>query len=462
MPKTLTISEVEGILRTGGFDQLLGTIEDEQVEFKVEPYQLNADLGRMELAKDVSALANRRGGVIVIGVRTERNPTIQAEEAADIRAFRQALIDLDQYRNVLKDWVIPPIRGLTVDWFRDVADADRGLAAIFVPPEAVSERPYVVTKALGEAGRVLGSYLGYFERILATAPPTSVAELRNLLKDGMRFSELVSRLQNIEEMVAELGRPGQTAGAALADQVVAQRVSESRTALGLNGQPTFSLSAWPRDRVEFASLFRSRTADVVRLLENPPKRRAGGFDLSTRRASEIVGGELRRCMIPEIKLLELWKDGLLVFITNGGGRYLCWGMESTAQTGLRINSLALIETSYLFALLVFKLYPLSNPAAGTVSLQLELRDMSDQGVPCKLQPMELNRGWLPDMYDWREPPAAEKTVRVPVDLTTLSPEETTLRLVAQVYTWFGFEEDDVPYADRTNGPPKIDTGSFPN
>jgi hypothetical protein len=482
MPGILSITAVQGILISGNLDQLVGAIEHEQLEFKGEPYRLEQEQEKMELAKDVSALANTRGGIIVIGVRTERNPTHQGDEVREIRPFPQSLVDLDQYRNVLDDWVFPQIRGLMLAWYPSATDAARGVVAIIVPEEVTTDRPYVTTRALTETGRVVGSMLGYFERTFARVAPKSAAELRNLLKDGLRFSELDGRLQNIEESIGriEAGVAERTTAlteqgvtqlqnieesigriearvaerrTGLTEQAVTQHFSEARAVLGFSGKPTFSLTSWPHEAVKFTSLFQSRTADVVHLLEFPPKLRNGGFDLSTRRASTNVRGELRRCMIPGQKLLELWRDGVLVFITQGDGWHLCWGMQSTQATGQQINNLALVETTYLFCDLVFKLYPLSSPPTETVTLQLALMDMSVDGVPCKLQPQELNQPGLYD--DWRPAPASEKTVCVEVQLANSDAGDAAFRLVAQLFTWFSFDEEVVPYADRSTTSPKI-------
>jgi len=48
-------------------EPLVGTEESDQLDFKLAPYVLDAPHQKWELAKDVAAFANRRGGVIVIG-----------------------------------------------------------------------------------------------------------------------------------------------------------------------------------------------------------------------------------------------------------------------------------------------------------------------------------------------------------------------------------------------------------
>jgi hypothetical protein len=155
------------------------------------------------------------------------------------------------------------------------------------------------------------------------------AELRARLKDGLRFSELDARLGNIEEMVGRV-----VAGQApqqpppLSEEAVFRRVQRARRDVGYEGKPTFSLASWPLQPADFPNLFESREATVVRLLESPKRLRNGGFDLSTRRLSTIIEAQLRRCMIPGVKILEVWRDGFLAFVVPGDDSHLSWGMRS--------------------------------------------------------------------------------------------------------------------------------------
>lgn len=80
MPKNLDPDHVRFILKSGHFNELIGTVEDEHLECKAAPYQLQSEHQKQELAKDVAGLANAGGGIILIGVRTERDPTHFGDE----------------------------------------------------------------------------------------------------------------------------------------------------------------------------------------------------------------------------------------------------------------------------------------------------------------------------------------------------------------------------------------------
>ncbi len=107
----LSVDEIEKVLAYGDFDHLIGVIEDERLECKSGPYTLENDHQKLELAKDVSALANSGGGIILIGAKTEKDPAHLGDEIKEIRPFVQALIDTERYQNVVGDWVFPPWTG---------------------------------------------------------------------------------------------------------------------------------------------------------------------------------------------------------------------------------------------------------------------------------------------------------------------------------------------------------------
>lgn len=79
MPRFIPLSDIWSILGSGDFNQLIGGLEDDHLECKSAPYNLTEDQGKMELAKDVSALANADGGIILIGVQTETEPQHQGD-----------------------------------------------------------------------------------------------------------------------------------------------------------------------------------------------------------------------------------------------------------------------------------------------------------------------------------------------------------------------------------------------
>ena len=113
MAKQLTPPDIAAILARGTFDDLRGGLEDEHLECKAAPYQLPHDHQKYELAKDVSAIANRSartgsdGGYILLGVRTERSPEYHRDVVVDVSPFARALVNPDDYYKVFSAWLLP-------------------------------------------------------------------------------------------------------------------------------------------------------------------------------------------------------------------------------------------------------------------------------------------------------------------------------------------------------------------
>jgi schlafen family protein len=454
MAKTLSINDVDEILISGRFEELIGGVEDEHLECKSAPYQLDQDRQKMELAKDVSALANADGGILLIGVQTEKNPSHLGDEIRRISAVPPNLVDCEQYRNVLNEWVYPTIRGLQILWCAHAKADGTGIVSVRVPQACCRERPYVVGKVIETTGKILGSYIGYFERVQSGAKPISFEELRERLKDGYRFSEIDSRLRDIEATIGRIAAgPGHSA-TGVSEQIVTERVFAAGNVAHLKDRPMIYLIAWPpSDRVEFTTLFESRSAKVVQLLENPPRLRDAGFDLNTGHASEIIRGELRRSEVHRNKLLELWRDGVLTFVAPGDEWYLCWGMESTAATGLRINNIALTELTYLFCDLALKVFEHSVPQPARLEFRLGLTGMITKGGSSRLSSRRPNRMW-PD--GGNAAPGDGVIVRNTIEGLSADPGTISYALLAQLYAWFSFDAIQVPYVKRDEQPPKID------
>ena len=119
----------------------VGAQETEQVDFKQSPYLLTEDRHKWELAKDVAAFANRRGGVIVVGVETERRSTEIRESARSVRPVRKELVDLPQHRGVIDSWIYPRVEGVDLRWYPPATTETSGIFLIEIPAQPESLGP---------------------------------------------------------------------------------------------------------------------------------------------------------------------------------------------------------------------------------------------------------------------------------------------------------------------------------
>jgi hypothetical protein len=457
MVRRLTPSEIQAILNKGTFEELIGVVEDEHLECKSAPYQLAHDHQKQELAKDVSALANKSGrlgadgGYILIGPQTGQSPEHHGDIVESVSVFHEALVSIPHYHAVLESWLLAVPEDIVIRWYPSADDPLKGIIAIAVPKQRPELWPFLITRTVDAAGKITGTLVGYFERRRDGAAPLPIGELQRLLRDGRRFDAVVPPLlETIQALQAASTSPAPKKTSTALENY-RQRRGEAVAAAGLNGKPTFALTAAPLRPTTLPTLFRGASDPLVRLLENPPELRVHGFDLNAGGSSEIVKGQLRRAVIPERLLFECWPDGTLIFVADGVD-FLCWG-KTTALGAVRINPLALAESTYLFTTLAKTIYdqhaqpPVSSDG---VECSLTLYKMERDGKRAILTAGSLKSwGYLHTMHPKEAPePTGEFIERLEGDWTS---GELAYCLVARVYTWFGLTEEDIPYFEEVAG-----------
>ena len=439
VPKELSSDEIKRIIHSGNFDELIGVIENSQFECKGEPYRLDDDHQKLELAKDVSALANAQGGIILIGAQTDREPTQATDVINRIRPFKKNHINISQYEDVLKTWIYPNLKKFEIKWFRSSASHELGLVEIIVGNEEQLWRPYLITRSVEPTGKVSTTLFGYAERGSGKSVPMSVHQIHTILRDGYRVGT---------GALVPIVRPGQKEGESTAIDQLSDRIEAAIHAAELTIRPIFVLAAAPAEQTEVPGLF-SRSSEVVKLLESPPKLRPSGFGPDAGGNSRIVEGKCRRSVVPEYKLLEIWPDATVIFIAAGDADFLAWGNK--AKTKLTLNQLVLIECTYLFTRLVTEIVSKSSHLPNSIGYRLNLRRMTVQ-ENCFLFP-----GPLTTFPHGAKPSPGSDALFSITELQTTDPGISSLKLVAKVYRWFGFDDDQIPYANRTEaGEPFID------
>jgi len=461
----MTPAEILRVLEHGELDRLIGAEETSQVEAKGEPYKLTgSESQKQELAKDVSALANASGGIILIGFRTAKNTNSAVEIIDACRPFDPNLVDAQQYRNILQDWVHPPIHSIQIQYYPASSDSNKVVAAILVPEEASAHRPYVVIRCIGPDGRVSGTMIGYYERILDRVAPTSVATLRAHLRDGMRFNEFSERMTGIdaklERVLSTLGSsespstrmvtPAYIGREDLSEEIrekVKKRTAEAIAAVERIGEPNLALTALSTSRCSFPQLFESNHAQIVQLLEHPPVLRREGFAIKAPRASSIIKGELRRSLMPGYEIIDIWNDGALVAVGPGDYELLCWARPLRDGHGLPLRNFVLTEVVYNFVDLALRVFKEAAPAPASLKFFLKMCNMTVGGVPCTLSSERDNIKF----------PRAGVTRKAPSDVIASEHEaqfegidvgRIVYELLAQVYAFFGFNHSEMPYVDE--------------
>jgi hypothetical protein len=465
MAKQLGPSAVAAILTAGTFDDLKGALEDEHLECKAAPYQLQHDHQKYELAKDVSMIVNRsarsgnEGGHILLGVKTEKSAEYHADVIVDVSPFAQGLVDPKQYYDVLKTWLHPMPEGIDIRWHKSASDDTRGIVAISIPRQPPDRWPCVVTKILDASAKVSGVSIAYVERRGEHGVEWTPADLQRLLRDGARATDRDALTQQVEALSVQVqaiqdhlakGPATPPPGPSQAVQFYPDRRGQAVIAAGLRGKPVYALTAAPVEAVSLPTLFRGPNDPLVQLLAKPPSLRYAGFGLDVSADLAIVQGQLRRAVAPGHALLECWADGTLIYVVEATN-FLCWGDKTTGTT-LYVNPLALAESTYLFTTLAHRIYTehaTPRPKAAQFGLTLERMNAGGK-VAAVLAPYGVKSNAYRFGFDAKQAPGSGAKFVVSAE-GPWTPGRTAYRLTAAVYTWFGHTEVAVPYAVEENG-----------
>ncbi len=466
-PKVLKPQEVLAILGEGNFNQIVGSIESETLDFKKEPYQLDTIKRKLELAKDVSAFANSDGGVILIGVSTCKQEGYSHEVAEKIRSFEETLIDIKQYEDIINSHIYPHLN-VEIKWIPSGADGSKGLAYVRIPEAESGRKPFLVMRVIDENEKELGSYTGFFQRKGDNIPPLGAEAMHHAFKEGLRFDEHLSEIkEGLGKLVREMQKERLSKNADkilkqmkkatttdISSEDVNQRVNDAIKAVGLMGDIAYVLVAYPTAKIQIEGLFESKNTDIVKLINEPPQLRYAGFDISTQERSQIINGELRRAVLKPYKLLEVWRDGMILFAADGGEGFLCWGNYDTTKL-LKINTNALIESTYLFYSFVQKVYKISKAPKCRLKARLLLRNL-----PCperyalpKMRPGSVRWYANVDLF-WAS--YAEIQAQRDFDWEKTTAGKATYDLVSETYGKFGAEHEFIPYVIEVKNEKVID------
>ncbi len=175
-------SGVASLVRAGQAHLLIGSYESDWLEVKRAPYR-DEPSEDLELAKDVAALANGIGGLLLIGLKTKKDP-----EGDRIQAVNECPLDPStarRYHRVVKKHIYPTVDGLAIDLVPG-SSTDRGVMIIEVPAQADGSRPFLVHGIVRD-GRVEGAYVGLPTRAGADTDFLDIKVLHGRLRAGTRF-----------------------------------------------------------------------------------------------------------------------------------------------------------------------------------------------------------------------------------------------------------------------------------
>jgi hypothetical protein len=157
----ITLPIALDLVRASRSELLIGMRESDWLEVKRAPYRLDEPAEEIELAKDVAAMANSGGGMILLGVKSKKLP--EHEEIHAINRCRLADVSPRRYRNLIHRRVYPEVRGFDVELIAD-GSVGMGVVLLTIPAQDEGHKPFVVHGAL-VGGKVRGAFIGIPRRV---------------------------------------------------------------------------------------------------------------------------------------------------------------------------------------------------------------------------------------------------------------------------------------------------------
>jgi len=461
--RQLTVEEVTAILSRGAFTELISAVEHGQFECKSGLYDTKAVKGKIELAKDVSALANSNGGYVLIGPATTKNPLHQGDEVISISGFASSAFQPDTYRDTLAAYIYPPITDLKIQWHASDRDPTKGIASIYVPPKTTNDKPFLVVQS-EIASQVRGHLFGYFERVGDAALPTSVQIIRDTMKDGKRYGDLERRMENLEGLVTKLVAVRTAKNNPLDIKLLLRRAADARAESQLSDVPSFFLIAAPTEATKLSGLFSTQSAEYKAISE-PPAYRENGFDLNPHNPVQHLRGEFVRRVALGRKGLELWQDGTLIFVGRNDEDFLGWAARrNPAENNIYINNFVLTEVVSLFLTATIQIFGgmQDPPEKIKVCFGLTREDLHVE-IDGEVTTYELSAHPIDRVfgsYSGRKVLAEDTTFWIDFTLKDAAPEVEALKLLKEIYHWFGITDEQIPYVDSASVPQRVDRARY--
>jgi hypothetical protein len=163
-------------------------------------------------------------------------------------------------------------------------------------------------------------------------------------------------------------------------------------------------------------------------------------------------GKLRRNMLAGHRLIELWKDGLFIFIAPGDEDFLGWRTHGFDKP-IHIGNFVLAESLLMFCWLMKLFFEEADPKPLALRLTVGFDNLTRPSGAATLSTGAEGRNRFPG--DTRSAPAPGLEVSELAELPDYDPERLAFLPIADIYNQFGYDSKSVPYIDLSDPKPKL-------
>lgn len=419
---------------------MIGQPETSWLEFKGEPYNIDKDFSSrerecFELAKDVTAMANVAGGVILIGVRTKQDAEQQQDVADELRPVPAGTVDKKQLQQIVWDWVEPKLN-LDIR-SHPVPSSDGALWSIYVGTQQDRDRPFIIAREfLGEKTSPSRNLFAVYIRVDSQNSPYAPSQIQGWIHAGWRESQ---EDQGRHSALEELPSPALVPSTDLPDQTLADDVK----AIGAAPSASYYyVQAIPERPERLQAFYRGAPDSLHDALLVIPHLRPAGFHLPSGRdqlgVKRTDSGGLR-VVWPENESLSALSSGLTTAVV--AQEHLTWASDRMAPRGeLWINPIALVEFTLEFWRFYVDQIRTRLESSTRTMWRAGMRSLGGE-LPVHL-PSSFARG------SDRQRPDNDDFEVVWTSTEANDPGRVAFEVLTEVYARFGFAEQLIPWSEE--------------
>lgn len=383
--KTLTIDEIVKILELKEIGKLIGAEETSFFEFKEVPYITTGtdsykEFQKLELVKDISALANSGGGILCIGLKSYKPTGMLKEYVGDILPVKKEQITLDSWLDIISNMLVPLLPSGSMKygysgkedelfWLHVPDASDLGIYPLllvkdqWLPHKDVPIKGNVVGYYYRDGARVRQLHPEKIQKYIASGfdsenKSKKVTPEENLI--NLSIKELALKVDSITSQLDSLNKEVISGVPSNYDEKEKKMIEYANTKIG-GDAGYFYLYAIPIQPVLINNFWEKDPDSIYELINKPFELRRYGWDLSTASIEfPYPKGSSWESTNGDRKLLNVSKNGE-VFAAASLDGVLDWGVEKYEETSGEkiklINLFALTEFIDIFFhfLLIFKM-----------------------------------------------------------------------------------------------------------
>ncbi len=357
--KELPLESIKAILHENKVEDLVRVEEASFFEFREHTYNTatsnpNHYKARLELVRDITAMANSGGGLICFGLQSAKKSSEKTEYVTAVVGINRTDIYMESWQDILADMIVPRF---SHDWL-SYGYAKAGEQEIFwMDIKGVKQAeayPLIVAKDQWdpEQGKnVKGLILGLYHRDGAENVLTSPENLRRYIADGLSVEkkggvDISSRVVAIDtKLDILLARNEESQFADTVTQLVEKEKKAVEYAKGVLGSSNgfFYIHAIPKSRISIQNFWNQSSGSPYTFLKEPPYFRRMGWDLRVAESEYPVPKEDKwQIMNGDRKIITLSRSGEF-FAAGSIEGFLDWGVATPNPEYRFINGFALVE-----------------------------------------------------------------------------------------------------------------------